>query len=151
MNLWWISKIHLIQQLYFLHTNTGNTVESNYLNFFLLLSLFLSQTQAPEEAVSEGLQISLEGFVNYKLQGAQQGKPSSPLVVVLVLYYCFRSNKHKFKQCRAFLLIILSLLAAQNNVRYFFKRTYSYSEKLETQRKCIKQVWIIWKCYHLDT
>lgn len=87
MNLWWISKILLIliQQLYVLLTNAGNTVVWVYhLKFFLLLSPFLSQTQAPEEAVSAGLQISLEGVLNCRLQGVQWGKPSSLLLVVCI-------------------------------------------------------------------
>lgn len=56
-----------------------------HLKFFLLLSPFLSQTQAPEEAVSAGLQISLEGVLNYVGSKAMQwGKPSSLVLVVCI-------------------------------------------------------------------
>lgn len=66
-------------------TQVTQLFESNYhLQFFLLLSPFLSQTQAPGEAVSAGLQISLEGVLNCRFQGVQQGKPSSLLLLVCI-------------------------------------------------------------------
>lgn len=123
MNLWWISKIHLLG-LYVLHTSAGNSCLSLIVicSFSWCWVHFSGRHKLQKRLFQQDSRSALRGFWTAGSKVCSEVKQAHfCCCCALVLYCCFRSNKYKLKHCRAFLLIISCLPPLQDSVGYYSK------------------------------